>query len=188
VSNVPLPEPHLAGVTAAMLLHRVRPWTLPGPRRVHLLTGAAPIAAGGWLVVWSVWAARQVNLAHPGQLVTTGPYARSRNPMYAGWALLHAGAGVAAGSGWILATLPAATGLVHRQVRQEEHDLGADFGDEFARYQAAVPRYLRPRSFTGKADRGARGGLRPYSQCEYPLICVEAVSLTSITSATQIPA
>jgi protein-S-isoprenylcysteine O-methyltransferase Ste14 len=144
VSNVPLPEPHLVGVAAALVLHRVHPWPLPGPRRVHLLAGAAPIAAGGWLVVWSVWAARQVDLAYPGQLVTTGPYARSRNPMYAGWALLHAGAGVAAGSGWIL---PAAAGLVHRQVRREEQDLGADFGDQFGRYQAAVPRYLGPRSF-----------------------------------------
>jgi protein-S-isoprenylcysteine O-methyltransferase Ste14 len=67
--------------------------------------------------------------------------------MYAGWALLHAGAEVAAGSGWILAALPAAAALVHRQVRREEHQLGTHFGGEFARYQAAVPRYLGPRSF-----------------------------------------
>jgi protein-S-isoprenylcysteine O-methyltransferase Ste14 len=119
-------------------------------------------------VAWSVGAARQVNLAHPGQLVTTGPYARTRNPMYAGWALLHAGAGVAVGSGWLLATLPAAAALVHRQVRREEQRLAADFGDEFERYQGAVPRYLRPRSFTSKADRGARGGLRQPAGADIP--------------------
>jgi hypothetical protein len=59
VSDVPLPEPHQAGAAAVMLLHRVRPWPLPGPRRVHWLAGAAPIAVGGCLVVWSVWAARR---------------------------------------------------------------------------------------------------------------------------------
>jgi protein-S-isoprenylcysteine O-methyltransferase Ste14 len=147
LSNMPLPEPHLAGAAAAMVLHRLRPWPLPGPRRVHRLAGAVLLAAGGCLVLWSVRAARQVNLASPGQLVTTGPYARSRNPMYAGWALLHAGAGVAAGSGWTMAALPVAAALVHRQIRREENDLGADFGGAFERYRAAVPRYLGPRSF-----------------------------------------
>lgn len=147
VSNVPLPEPHLLGLAAAMLLHRVLPWTLPGARRMYQIAAASQIAAGSYLVVRSVWASRQVNLAHPGQLVTTGPYARSRNPMYIGWALLHTGIGVSAGSGWILVSLPAAAGLVHRQVRREEQDLGADFGDEFEHYQAAVPRYLGSRSF-----------------------------------------
>jgi hypothetical protein len=90
--------------------------------------------------------------------------------MYAGWALLHAGAGVAAGSGWILAALPAAAGLVHRQVRREEQDLGADFGGEFACYRAAVPRYLGLRSFTGRTDRSTREGLRPGRWRVHPLI------------------
>lgn len=31
MSNVPLPEPHLIGIAAAIWLHRVRPLTLPGP-------------------------------------------------------------------------------------------------------------------------------------------------------------
>jgi len=161
VSNVPLPEPHLIGIAAAIWLHRVRPLTLPGPRHVHQLVGWPLIAAGSYLVVRSVRATRQVSLAHPDRLVITGPYAISRNPMYVGWALLHLGAGVAGGSGWILAAFPAVTGLVHRQVLREERDLGEDFGDEFARYRAAAPRYLPGRRSSPMDVRcGKRLGLR----------------------------
>ena len=156
MSNVPLPEPHLIGIAAAIWLHRVRPLTLPGPRHVHQLVGWPLIAAGSYLVVRSVRATRQVSLAHPDRLVITGPYAISRNPMYVGWALLHLGAGVAGGSGWILAAFPAVTGLVHRQVLREERDLGEDFGDEFARYRAAAPRYLLGRRSFPRLGLGGR--------------------------------
>jgi protein-S-isoprenylcysteine O-methyltransferase Ste14 len=116
VSNVPLPEPHLLGIAVGVWLHRMRPWVLPGPG--------------------------QVDLEHPDGLVTSGPYAVSRNPMYTGWALFSLGAGVAGGAGWIVAALPAAVGWVHWEILREERALGEDFGDEFGRYRAAVPRYL----------------------------------------------
>lgn len=115
---------------------------LPGPRNVYRLVGWPLIAAGTYLVVRSWAAARQVDLEYPDRLVTTGPYSVSRNPMYVGWALLHLGAGVAGGSGYIVAALPAAAVWVHRNVLREERELGEDFGHEFGRYRAAVPRYL----------------------------------------------
>jgi len=142
VSNVPLPEPHLLGIAAGMWLQRVRPWVLPGPRYVHHLVGWPLIAAGIYLAIRSWEAAWQVDLEHPDQLVTSGPYAVSRNPMYVGWALLHLGAGVAGGAGWVVAASPAAVGWVHWEVLREERALGEDFGDQFGRYRAAVPRYL----------------------------------------------
>jgi protein-S-isoprenylcysteine O-methyltransferase Ste14 len=142
LSNVPVPEPHLLGIAAGVLLHRLRPWVLPGSRNLHRLVGWPLIAAGTYLVVRSLAAASQVDLEHPDRLVTSGPYAVSRNPMYVGWALLHLGGGVAGGVGWIVATFPAAVGWVHREVLREERALGQDFGDELGRYRAAVPRYL----------------------------------------------
>jgi protein-S-isoprenylcysteine O-methyltransferase Ste14 len=75
-------------------------------------------------------------------LVTSGVYATSRNPMYVGWALLHVGAGLIGGSAWVLGAFPVATWLVHRQILREERELGEVFGDQFAHYRAAVPRYL----------------------------------------------
>jgi protein-S-isoprenylcysteine O-methyltransferase Ste14 len=62
--------------------------------------------------------------------------------MYVGWALLHLGVGVLSGSAWVVATLPPAAGLVHGQVIKEERALAAGFGDDFAHYRAAAPRYF----------------------------------------------
>ena len=142
LGNVPLPEPYLLGIAASAGLSRVRPWALPGSPLTHRLAGAPLIAAGTIVIARSLQAAGQVDLDHPRRLVTTGPYAASRNPMYAGWALLHLGAAVTGGSVWMLAAFAAATGQVHRLILGEERELGDRFGDEFGRYCAAVPRYL----------------------------------------------
>ncbi len=120
----------------------MRLWVLPGSRLTHRLAGYPLIAAGTILVMWSLEAAGRADLDHPNCLVTTGPYAVSRNPMYAGWALLHLGAAVTCRSVPMLAAFPAAAALVHRTVLREERELGERFGDEFGLYRAAVPRYL----------------------------------------------
>jgi protein-S-isoprenylcysteine O-methyltransferase Ste14 len=147
--NVPLPEPHLAGMATGIWLHRARPWELPGTRRGHRLAGSILVAAGSYLIVRAVQAARAIDVERPTRLLTAGPYAASRNPMYVGWTLLHLGAGVAGGSGWVLVTLPVAAVWTHREVAREERTLTERFGDEYRRYRLAVPRYLP----TGPAGR-----------------------------------
>jgi protein-S-isoprenylcysteine O-methyltransferase Ste14 len=139
---VPLPEPYLLAIAAGVWLDRQRPWLLPGRRSVHHLAGWPVIGAGVYLVGRSWKAASQVDLEHPALLVTTGPYAVSRNPMYVGWALLHLGAGLVRGSGWLIAALPVAAAHVHREVHREERMLEEVFGEDFRRYRARVPRYL----------------------------------------------
>jgi protein-S-isoprenylcysteine O-methyltransferase Ste14 len=88
VGNVPLPEPYLLAVAVGVWLDRGRPWLLPGRRSVHHLAGWPLVGAGVCLVGRSWKAASQVDLERPALLVTTGPYAVSRNPMYVGRALL----------------------------------------------------------------------------------------------------
>jgi protein-S-isoprenylcysteine O-methyltransferase Ste14 len=109
---------------------------------VQRLLGSVAAGAGGYLVVRSVHAAARVDLARPERLVTAYPYTISRNPMYVGWALLHLGAGLIAGSGWIIASLPAAVAWVRLDIRREERRLAETLGPEYERYRAAVPRYL----------------------------------------------
>jgi protein-S-isoprenylcysteine O-methyltransferase Ste14 len=139
---VPVPEAHLTGLGIAVCLRRAHPWTLPGPRYGHHLVGLPLIAAGVWHVARSVRAAHRVDLADPDRLVVTGPYATCRNPMYVGWALLHVGAAVAAGSGWALASFPPVAAWMHHEVLREERGLMDAFGGEYRRYRTAVPRYL----------------------------------------------
>jgi len=140
--NIPLPVPHLAGIAAGPLLRRMRPWSLPGPRPLRRMLGWPLITAGGVLVTAAVRQAGQVDVEHPDLLMTRGPYAGTRNPMYGGWMLLHLGTGVVRGCGWTLALLPVAAWRVHREVLREEERLSRLFGDHFERYRAAVPRYL----------------------------------------------
>jgi protein-S-isoprenylcysteine O-methyltransferase Ste14 len=166
---MPLPEPYLLGIAAAVLLDRRRPLALPGPRYEHHLTGWPLVVAGACLIERSWRAAAQVELEHPALLVTSGPYAVSRNPMYLGWALLQLGAGVVRGSWWMIAAVPAAAALVHREVRGEERTLDDAFGDEFRQYRATVPRYL--------PSRGALAFFSARSISQFPAVL--SASLTA---------
>ena len=142
VRNVPVPGAHVVWLAAGFGLRRLRPWRLPGRRSEQRVLGWAAVGAGGYLIVRSVRAASRVDLARPERLVTAYPYSISRNPMYLGWALLHLGAGLVAGSGWIVATLPAAAAWVRLDIGREERRLAEALGSEYERYRAAVPRYL----------------------------------------------
>jgi protein-S-isoprenylcysteine O-methyltransferase Ste14 len=97
------------------------------------------------IIATSLKAAGTTELDRPQRIVTTGPYAVTRNPMYAGWMLLHLGIGVITRSGWILATLPLAGAAIHRDVVSEERRLTEKFGDEYVQYCATVGRYLPKR-------------------------------------------
>jgi protein-S-isoprenylcysteine O-methyltransferase Ste14 len=135
--NVPIPPEHVVGIATALVLDRGR--TTP----VRRALGWSLTVAGGVLAARCVRVAGRVDLAAPGDLVTAGPYAVSRNPMYVAWVLLHLGVGLAAGSRWTLLTLPAASGWTHAEVLREERALAGRFGARYRAYRATVPRYLR---------------------------------------------
>lgn len=69
-------------------------------------------------------------------------HARSRNPIYVGFALAHLGLAAATRNGWMVVTCPVSAALVHRWVTREEDLLHDLFGAEYDAYRAAVPRYL----------------------------------------------
>ncbi|MEW9873334.1 isoprenylcysteine carboxylmethyltransferase family protein [Arthrobacter sp. HS15c] len=146
LSNFPLPEQNLAGIAAGMVLQRVQPHRLVQssglPVAALRLAGGASLAAGGTLITWAWLAARDTRLARPETLVTSGPYGRSRNPMYVGWALVHLGVGLLRNDAWTTAALPVASAAVHREVLREEALLEATFPAEFSRYRQSVPRYV----------------------------------------------
>lgn len=79
----------------------------------------------------------------PRKLVTSGPFAYCRNPMYVGVVGIIAAQAVAFAS-WPTAVDAALTlALFHvRVVLYEEPVLSRDFGDEFQRYRRTVPRWI----------------------------------------------
>lgn len=90
----------------------------------------------------AVRAASEVDLERPSMLISSGPYAISSNPMYAGWTLLYLGAALITRNAWMVASLPAVTALIHRDVLREEHSLEGDFGEDYILYRKLVRRYL----------------------------------------------
>jgi protein-S-isoprenylcysteine O-methyltransferase Ste14 len=141
-ANVPLPEPHLIGLGVGILAQVLAPWRLPLPSSLGVVVGVMLGLGGLAFAGWAVWAAGSVHLAHPGQLVEDGPYARSRNPMYVGWTLMFAGVALILGSVWLLILLPVVLAVTHAAVISEERRLARQFGRQFEGYAARVRRYL----------------------------------------------
>jgi len=77
------------------------------------------------------------------ELVTTGPYRFSRNPMYLAASLLYAGAALWFDKPWTLAALvPCLLAIEFGVIRREERYLEAKFGEPYRLYRAAVRRWF----------------------------------------------
>ena len=78
-----------------------------------------------------------------GHLVTAGPYAFIRHPLYLGSLLIGLGLLVIAGNPWLALVASAAFLVVYRRkMVEEEETLRHEWPVEFALYQEAVPRWL----------------------------------------------
>ena len=141
-SNIPLPEPHIVGFLASGVLHLARRWRLPGSRQLHSGVGWPLVGAGVAISASAVRAASDVDLERPSTLISSGPYAISRNPMYVGWTLLYLGGALITRNAWMVASLPIVGGSIHRDGLREEHTLERAFGEEYVRYRKVVRRYL----------------------------------------------
>ena len=110
----------------------------------------------GWLLVvafmvWNGWALLTI-AAHrtallPGgettRVIDSGPFARSRNPLYLGLLAAAAGTALLAGSLWALIALPLEWALLRwGAVVPEERYLSEKFGPVYTSYTDRVPRWL----------------------------------------------
>jgi protein-S-isoprenylcysteine O-methyltransferase Ste14 len=83
-----------------------------------------------------------IDVEHPDQLVTSGIFAFSRNPMYVAFGTVLLGQFLVFPH-WIrLVYLVAAVLLFHRQVLREEGFMWQHYGIEFVDYCQRVPRYF----------------------------------------------
>lgn len=95
-------------------------------------------------------AGRKLTAAYrEGRLVTDGPFAWSRNPLYAAWILLVLpGLSLLTGAWPVLLTPLVAYVSFRIWIVREERDLAQQFGQAYEAYRAEVPRlvpYRRPR-------------------------------------------
>jgi len=122
------------------------------PRTLELGVGGVAGLAGlgfvGWAALeqWRVGRGTPAQCAPTQRLITSGPYARCRNPIEFGAVLYYLGLGLLWGSlfhGLVLGVLGLALGSVyHRTV--EERELEQRFGAAYVCYRQATP-FLFPR-------------------------------------------
>jgi protein-S-isoprenylcysteine O-methyltransferase Ste14 len=142
-SNIPIPEAHVVALMAGMVLHLFAPLRLFSTSWIGHAVGWPLIVAGLLTVGWAVWAIEDMDIGLPTKIISTGPYAFSRNPMYVAWTLISLGLSLAANTLWPIVSLPGALIYTHVFVIiREERALERSFADEYRRYRAKVSRYL----------------------------------------------
>jgi protein-S-isoprenylcysteine O-methyltransferase Ste14 len=146
---LPPPVLFLVSIAVAVVVHI---WVWPSP---GMLPGTTAWFLGGAVFVVGVMLMVKTHrpFSETGQdptpwkpvpsLITSGPYQRSRNPMYIAVMLMQTGIGVGVGILWILVAIPIVLVILNTFViRHEEAYLEAKFGDEYRAYCHKVRRWL----------------------------------------------
>ena len=148
-----LPWPPIIFATAivvSILLHVVYPLPWFGQPLSGLLAvlGALAIAAFVALNMWAIRTMRQAGTTvRPDRgtdhLVTDGPFAYSRNPLYVGGTLALLGIGLVSGVAWfVLFALLAAFAVQKLAIEREEKHREARFGETYRSYTGRVRRWF----------------------------------------------
>ncbi len=111
-------------------------------------SGFLLIALGLALVVWSISTLIKhgtTTMPHKGadKLVTDGPFAWRRNPIYLGDAFILLGLGIVLTNLWfVISTILFVLLVTWLAVLPEERHLEATFGDDYLRYKETVRRWI----------------------------------------------
>lgn len=146
LAQVP-PLPFAIGLVAAWLANRRWPLRLPRGRAVGAVVLGAGLALDGWSIATQLRAGSSpMPSMERSTLVTSGPYAVSRNPIYVAHSLVTLGLGLTLlRTAWALAGVALAWAATDRwTVPFEEEQLRARFGQEYESYSKRVGRWIGP--------------------------------------------
>jgi protein-S-isoprenylcysteine O-methyltransferase Ste14 len=109
-----------------------------------LVMAGAIIGLGGWAVVTMRRTGQSENPWRPStSIVTTGPFRRTRNPMYLHMLLVALGAAILFRNVWVVLLIPVGGWVLLRlAILPEEAYLERKFGEEYLAYKRRVPRWL----------------------------------------------
>jgi protein-S-isoprenylcysteine O-methyltransferase Ste14 len=120
---------------------------LARPTLISMLAGFAVLASGELLRLWGVSIAgsetRTTGPVGGTYLITRGPFAHVRNPLYLGNMLMYLGLGIMSNVLWLsVAAMVYFFWQYSMIVSLEEEYLVRTFKEEFIRYCASVPRFV----------------------------------------------
>ena len=147
--RIPPPLVYLAALIAGGLVHRyLFALSLDLPRGVRFAAAAVAAAIGFGVMAAAVGSFRRTGQVPAPwkttpEIVSTGVYRVTRNPMYVGMALLQAAIGIGLLNGWIvLLILPVLAIIQIGAIRHEEAYLERKFADTYHEYRRSVRRWL----------------------------------------------
>ena len=141
---VALGVPLLLGVALTNTVGDPFPIPADPARRLGAVLAGAFALWNGW-TLW-VMAARGTSVLPGGpttQLLRSGPFRVSRNPLYLGLIALDVAVALLAPSAWALVLVPVGVGVLFwGAIRPEERYLSEKFGPAYDAYRARVRRWL----------------------------------------------
>jgi len=151
---------------------------LARPTFASILFGSALIVLG-----LLIRAAAAGHLRKREALAHTGPYARTRNPLYLGSAFLAAGFAVASWSLPVTVLMAVYFGVFYAQaMRREEWELREQYGKAFDDYAMAVPRFW-PKFGLEPSATGSRFSLAQYVRNREYQATIGAVLVIAVLAA-----
>jgi len=158
------------------------------PRAPWLGIGIAAMAAGEGVRLWGtahLGMTARSRTPQAGKLVTRGPYAHTRHPLYWGNLLISAGFAAATGAGW--PWFPGGVGILFaalysRHALREEAALAAAHPEPYAAYRSRVPRWRWRAAPARVSDAGDPGepSLRRAIRVEAETINAEVLLLAAL--------
>lgn len=150
-ADVLLPPPALFGgaLLFGLIFDWLLGWHLPMPFFARSMLAAILVGIGLVPLLASLKALHDAKTAIPPwkstrQIVISGPYKFSRNPIYIGMTLIYIGLVIWFGSGTgLLLLLPILATLHFGVVLREEAYLTRKFGEMYKNYCATTPRWLQ---------------------------------------------
>jgi protein-S-isoprenylcysteine O-methyltransferase Ste14 len=141
--NIPIPEGHVILLVVGVALHIWHSLELNQATWLRHVFGWPILLMGILLIARGLVVVNDINIEKPVNLITTGPYAFSRNPMYLAWTMIYLAIALLVNTWWLIVLLPVLILYTHYfVVAREEEQLERLFGEEYRQYRAKVRRYL----------------------------------------------
>ena len=147
--RIPPPLVYLGAVVAGVLMHAfVAPLPIGLPLAPRIVVAAAAALVSLAFMGFAIQLFRRTGQdpkpwATTPEIISTGVYRVTRNPMYVGMALLQIAIGVGLANGWIVIAVPVVLVVVYlTAIRHEEAYLERKFGHAYSDYKESVRRWL----------------------------------------------